>query len=76
MDQLHTRYGGVVLAGVRAWDELSWCSSCLLVGDVISSDVCGGRVPSEGDGGGGQRCELEAGWSLDHWFIYKEEIKY
>lgn len=75
MDQLTvpTGYGGVVLAGVGSWDELTWCSSRLLIGDVISCDVCGRWLPGEGDGGGGERCEMEAGGSLDHWFVYGEK---
>lgn len=51
-----------------SWDELTRCSSRLLVGDVVPGDVCGGRLPGEGNGGRGQRCELQIGGSLDNWF--------
>lgn len=68
MDQSYTRYGGVVLAGVGLLDHVSRSSSCLLIGYVVSRDVCGRRLPGEGDGVGGQGCELDVGGSLDDWF--------
>lgn len=58
---------------MRPWDEFSRCTSGLLVGDVVPSDVCGRRQPGEGDGGGGYRFELEVGGSLDHWFSCEEK---
>lgn len=63
---VRTHYGGVVLSGVGSGDQLLRRSSRLLVGDVISCDVCGRGLPGEGDGGGRQRGELEVGGSLDH----------
>lgn len=73
MLQTHTRYGGIVLASVGSWTELPWSrSSYLLVCDGVSCDGCGRWLPGEGNGGGGNRCELEACGSLDHWFSYEE----
>lgn len=70
-----TSYDGVVLANVGLWDELLRGSSSLFIGDVVSGDLCGRRLPGEGDGCGGQRCKLEAGRSLDHGFNCEEEKK-
>lgn len=61
------------MAGMGSWYELSWSSSCLLVGDVVSCDVCGRWLPGERDRGGGKRCELEVGGGLDHWLSYEEK---
>lgn len=50
-----------------SWDELSRCSSRLLIGDVVTGDGRGGRLPGKIDGGRGQRCELQVGGGLDNW---------
>ena len=63
--------GGIILAGVGAWSELPRGSSIFLVGDVISCDACSRGLPGEGDGVRAHRSELDVGWSLDHWFSYK-----
>lgn len=58
-----------------SWDELSGCSSCRLVGDVVASDGRGGWLPGKVDGGRGQRCELQVGGSLDNWFHCRGDFR-